>query len=179
MMTAIRLVPVVDGALNNPARLDRLARSLATSLRCSCEIDHELLHAAPSFDPGRRQYHSSQLLRHLAGRSLPPTARYLGVTPLDLFVPILTFVFGEAQLGGPAALVSWRRLDNTFYGLPDDSALLEERLLKESLHELGHTLGLRHCDDPLCVMASTHSVELMDEKDASFCPDCVSLLSKR
>jgi predicted Zn-dependent protease len=30
----------------------------------------------------------------------PPGANILGVTDVDLFVPVLTFVFGEAQVSG-------------------------------------------------------------------------------
>ena len=178
-LTSIRLVPVIDGALQNPSRLDRLSRSLAHVLRVSCEVDPEPLLASFAWDVRRRQYHSSAIVAKLAERSAAQDERFLGVTPLDLFVPVLTFVFGEAQLGGPAALVSWKRLDNSFYGLPDQPDLLEERLLKESLHEIGHALGLRHCDDTLCAMASTHSVELLDEKDSEYCADCHANLQRR
>ncbi len=178
-LTSIRLVPVIDGALQNPSRLDRLARSLAHELRVSCQVDPEPLLASFAWDARRRQYHSSAIVAKLAERGASPVERYLGITPLDLFVPVLTFVFGEAQLGGPAAIVSWKRLDDSFYGLPDQPDLLDERLLKEALHEVGHTLGLRHCDDTLCAMASTHSVELLDEKDAEFCADCRNDMQRR
>jgi archaemetzincin len=105
----------------------------------------------------------------------------LGVTAQDLFIPILTFVFGEAQLGpGPAAaaVASLHRLRQEFYGLPPDPALARDRLLKEALHELGHTLGLRHCHDYRCVMSSSHAVENIDLKLAEFCPDCAVSLDK-
>jgi archaemetzincin len=96
----------------------------------------------------------------------------LGIVSSDLFIPILTFVFGEAQLHGACALVSTFRLRQEFYGLPADLELLKERLLKESAHELGHTLGIAHCDDYNCVMAPSHGIEWIDLKKRSFCPLC-------
>jgi archaemetzincin len=98
--------------------------------------------------------------------------RLLGVTERDLFVPILTYVFGEAQLNGPCALVSVHRLHEEFYGLPKDSGRLLQRLFKESVHELGHTYGLHHCNDWRCAMASSHAVERLDLKEAEFCSGC-------
>jgi archaemetzincin len=95
------------------------------------------------------------------------------VTCLDLYLPILTFVFGEAQLEGACAVVSAHRLRQETYGLPPDQMLLRERLLKEAVHELGHTFGLTHCADRSCVMASPHSVEWIDLKTAEFCPSCL------
>jgi archaemetzincin len=99
-------------------------------------------------------------------------ARILGVTEMDLFVPVLTFVFGEAQLDGRCAVISLQRLREEFYGLPANPALLRERAVKEAVHELGHTFGLRHCPDWRCVMASTHAVERLDLKSAEFCEGC-------
>jgi predicted Zn-dependent protease len=101
-----------------------------------------------------------------------PETRLLGVTSLDLYIPTLMFVFGEAQLHGPCAVVSVHRLRQEFYGLPADPRLEAERLLKEAVHELGHTLGLRHCDDYHCAMAPSHAVEWIDLKSSRLCSDC-------
>jgi uncharacterized peroxidase-related enzyme len=101
-----------------------------------------------------------------------PDARVWASPACDLFVPVLTFVFGEAQLDGNCAVVSTARLDEEFYGLPARSDLLRERLVKEASHELGHTFGLRHCADWRCVMASSHAVERLDVKGADFCAAC-------
>ena len=102
------------------------------------------------------------------------TWRLLGVTDLDLYIPILTFVFGEAQLGGKSAVVSYHRLRQESYGLPADTDILANRLLIEAVHELGHTLHLTHCHDYRCVMAASHAVEWIDIKDSGFCEECLS-----
>ncbi len=102
------------------------------------------------------------------------TWRLLGITAFDLYIPILTFVFGEAQLGGSGAVVSYHRLQQEFYGLPPDPDLLANRLLIEAVHELGHTLRLTHCHDYQCAMAPSHAVEWIDIKDSGFCEDCLS-----
>ncbi len=96
----------------------------------------------------------------------------LGIAAVDLYIPILTFVFGEAQMSGPGAVLSSHRLRQDFYGLPSDPELFRSRLTKEAVHELGHTLNLPHCDDYHCAMASSHAVEWIDLKDSALCEPC-------
>lgn len=142
--------------------------------------------------PERRQYHSSQILQRMqsflsANSSLPDSSRLdllpldssrlLAVAAVDLYIPILTFVFGEAQLGGQCAVISSYRLREEFYGLPGDRELLRQRLEKEAVHELGHTLNLTHCDDYRCAMAPSHAVEWIDLKGSALCASCRERIS--
>jgi archaemetzincin len=150
--------------------MDRLAAELARVFQLSCHVGTEPLDIGFAFDPGRRQYHSTAILARMqTGAS---NARLLGVAAADLYVPVLTFVFGEAQTPGRCAVISAHRLHEEFYGLPPNATLLHERLTKAALHELGHTFGLTHCSHWNCVMASTHAVERLDLKDAAFCRAC-------
>jgi archaemetzincin len=101
------------------------------------------------------------------------------VVEVDLFIPVLTFVFGEAQLNGPAAIVSTHRLSNQFYGLGRNPKLMLERLQKELVHELGHTFGLYHCHQFECVMRSSTYVEEIDMKLSRPCDACAEALLAR
>lgn len=172
--------PRVNGASHPSPRLDRLeqlAVALARTFGTPCRIRPNMLDISFALDGRRNQYYSTAVLERL-DRTGDPDARVLGVTDCDLFVPVLTFVFGEAQLDGNCAVVSLARLGDEFYGLPAREALLRERLIKEAGHELGHTFGLRHCPDWRCVMASSHAVERLDVKGAAFCPRCRKSLSR-
>ena len=131
-----------------------------------------------SLDPRRRQHSSTKMLRWILASGLPEGGKVLGVTDVDLFIPVLTFVFGEAQLGGPAAVVSLARLRRTYDDRPAPEVMVEGRLLKECLHELGHTFGLAHCGDGTCVMSRSNSVLDVDRKRAAFCRDCRLRLRK-
>lgn len=157
------------------APLDSLAARLARRLRLSCDVLEETIDASFAHEPRRGQYHSTALLDVLA-RTHGDRGRLLAVTEHDLFVPILTFVYGEAQLGGPCAIVSMHRLREEFYGLPAREDVLQDRLEKEAVHELGHTFGLRHCMDWRCVMASNHAIDRVDLKSAGFCVACRKLI---
>jgi archaemetzincin len=126
----------------------------------------------PYYAPERGQYNATLVLARLL-RYLPePQAKIVGLTNVDLFIPVLTFVFGQAQLEGPGALVSTYRLRNEFYGLPPDAGLLRDRTIKEVVHELGHTFGLVHCRDYECVMHASTYVEEIDLKGPGFCSAC-------
>lgn len=153
-----------------------LARELALRLEAEFQVPCELLSriADPEFayHPERQQYHSSEILAWMEGQLTSATWRLLALTAADLYIPILTFVFGEARLDGKTAVVSTHRLRQEFYGLPPDPELLRERLVREAVHELGHTFALRHCDDWQCVMSSSSSVEVIDLKGAALCPIC-------
>jgi len=136
---------------------------------------------AKALDLKRLQYNSSQILLQIIQNPPIDAAKVIGVVGVDLFIPILTFVFGEAQLRGIGSVVSMHRLNSKFYGLPEDGKLLHERLVKEAVHELGHNFGLFHCTDQRCVMKSSTYVEDIDQKSREMCARCseqISSLSK-
>jgi archaemetzincin len=168
-MNRIHLVPVgrvEDGLLEGLG--DDLSRAFGTEWH----LEREGLDTRFAFHAERQQHHATDILARLASNVPPGAWRLLGVTSSDLYIPILTFVFGEAQLEGRCAVVSTHRLRQEFYGLPPDPQLMRERLLKEAIHELGHTLGLVHCTDYSCAMASSHTVELIDLKQPGLCAQC-------
>lgn len=131
-----------------------------------------------SFDDRRMQYNSTSLLLELLKVVPSGNSKLIGITDRDLFIPVLTHVFGEAQLGGSVAVASCHRLRNSFYGLPDDPDTELRRLEKEVFHELGHTFNLKHCNNYSCVMHSSTFVEDIDLKNSEFCPVCFSLLER-
>ena len=168
-MRIISLVPV--GRVER-AHLESLSQGLASRLRVACWIRPDGVNGEFAYSPVRGQYHSTEILKRLLQDPHAESWRILGVTDVDLYIPILTFVFGEAQLTDTGALVSTHRLRPEFYGMPQDPRLVQERLLKEAIHELGHTFGLLHCPDYRCVMSASHSVERIDLKQATFCMAC-------
>ncbi|MDR3749112.1 MAG: archaemetzincin family Zn-dependent metalloprotease [Acidobacteriota bacterium] len=170
-MKKLQLLPVgnVDARL-----LEWLRQALHEKFHVPAEILSPTLDPSLTLHAERQQYHSSEILADMQRYINGSTWRLLGITGLDLYIPILTFVFGEAQMGGSSAVVSYHRLRQEFYGLPADMDMLANRLLIESVHELGHTLHLTHCHDYRCAMAASHAVEWIDIKDSGFCEDCLA-----
>ncbi len=125
-----------------------------------------------AFDPGRRQYGSIPVLEMLLRRCPEDAAKLLAVTERDLFIPVLTFVFGQAQLGGRVGVVSFARLRQEFYGLAENREVFLERAYKEAFHETGHLFGLVHCAERTCAMSLATTVRQIDSKAAAFCPSC-------
>lgn len=134
---------------------------------------------AEAYDKARAQYQSAEIMKAVSRNAPAGATRVLAVTEADLAIPTLTFLFGQAQLDGVIALVSLARLRQEFYGLEADEVLLRERLVKEVLHEMGHTFGLTHCHDPQCVMSLATHVGLVDTKDQSYCMNCGIRLARR
>jgi archaemetzincin len=135
-------------------------------------MGHPLNSPDYAYNARRKQYFSSAILLKLREVGRGVGDRVLGVTAHDLYVPSLNFVFGEADLESRVAIVSVCRLSQEFYGLSEDIDRFKERALKEAVHELGHTYGLGHCANPLCVMHFSNSLLDTDIKKASFCPQC-------
>ncbi len=106
-------------------------------------------------------------------------SKILGVTSYDLFLPVLTFLFGQAQVDNRASVFSTFRLHNEFYGLQPSPHMLYQRSLKEAVHELGHTFGLRHCINPGCAMNASTYVEDIDLKEAYYCRECEGVVQSR
>jgi archaemetzincin len=126
----------------------------------------------------RDQVDADRLLERLESEAVPPGTVMVGVTGLDIAIPIFTFVFGRARSLGHAALVSTARLDSTFYGLPADAERTLRRTADEVLHELGHVAGLRHCREAACLMRFAGSVEQADVRGSVFCGSCAAWLPR-
>ena len=124
----------------------------------------------------RNQYHSTRLLEYLLHEDQDEPFRVLGITAVDLYIPIFTFVFGEAQLDGKAAIISTFRPGGGAGDIRPSRPLFLERLIKLSLHELGHTFGLAHCRQPGCLMGFAANLEKLDQKNLEFCEYCRILL---
>ena len=125
-----------------------------------------------AYDSRRRQYRAEDFIPPLARQRQGRGDLVLGVTAVDLFVPQLNFVFGLADPRQRTAVISVARLDPRFYQQPPDPALLQERALKEAVHELGHLLGLPHCDNPRCIMYFSNTLADTDRNGPGFCPAC-------
>lgn len=169
MLEPLLVVPIL---LDVPeAALDAMRATVARELSLASAVSPPRFDPEEGFDPRRGQYRSRTLLQRLLAQAPAPT-RVLGVTSLDLFIPVLTYVFGEAELGGRAAVVSTYRLRPERYGLPESPETLLGRLERESVHELGHTLGLLHCASPRCVMHASTYAEEIDLKGVGLCGRC-------
>lgn len=175
-MPGIDIVPIYFAGREDMLR--RLGGLLEIEFQASVRYRNPWFDPEAAFDSSRGQYSSTRLLKQILEDPQEPADRTLGVTSVDLFTPVLTYVFGEAQLGGRAAVVSSHRLRNEVYGLPADETLLFERLHKEAVHELGHTYGLLHCSNLGCVMRSTAYAEEIELKSVGFCEICRALLRK-
>jgi len=133
-----------------------------------------------AYDSQRKQFNSSRILAKINNFSKKYGLEHvLGITDVDLFVPHLNFVFGEAEYGGRTAIISLFRLRPEFYSQNSNSRLLVERAVKEAVHEVGHMLGLGHCDNPTCVMFFSNSISDTDRKGILPCEKCKSLVMNR
>jgi archaemetzincin len=161
-----------------PEPLARIRTSLENIYGTAAQIHSSLEIPRAAWIAARQQYDSTQVIRFLTAAAPAGAGRVLGVCDVDLCTPILTFVFGAAEVGGRFAVISLQRLRPEAYGLPADPLLFMQRCAKAAVHELGHTFGLRHCHRYDCIMFSCCSVEGTDLKQERFCPRCAEKLAE-
>lgn len=152
--------------------LHSLAAPMSETFGLPCRIADPIPIPTDAYDQRREQYADHKILAALARLEFPDAEHVLGVVDADCYAPGLNFIFGQASLDGRGASIALPRLRPSFYGLPENDALFRERVLKEAVHELGHTYGLGHCPNPRCVMHFSNSLYDTDVKEAEFCPHC-------
>lgn len=152
----------------------KIALTTEKEFRVTVSVEENHIDLSRFYSPGRRQYDANKLLSFVAGCSEDELAKLIGLFRVDLFIPILTYIFGQAMLNGHSAVASVYRLRNELYGLKKDDTILLSRATKEVIHELGHTFGLIHCHISSCVMRSSTYVEDIDQKSYHLCTGCRS-----
>jgi archaemetzincin len=157
-----------------------ILRRLRTALSKFLLLPVRVLHTQPlppqTYHVIRDQYNAIQLLEFLIDQKENQAFRILGVTAGDLYIPIFTFIFGEAQLNGSTAIISVFRPRGDAGGPAPTRKIFLTRLLKLSLHELGHTFGLKHCLEDGCLMGFSSNLEKLDQKKLALCEYCLVLL---
>jgi len=162
---------------NIPAALfTKIADSITHTFGFSTQVTPLVSDISFAYDPNRNQYNSTEILDQLSSFLPENMNKIFAITDVDLFIPILTYVYGEAQLGGIAAILSVQRLMPT---TPSANAekVMYERICKEAIHEIGHTFNLRHCEDPACIMHYCRGIEDVDRKTDQLCRYCHVLLT--
>jgi len=152
-----------------------LSREIRRILGYHPEIIHLLDEINFAFNRERGQSHSTPVLEKLASMAPSHAIRIIALTKEDLFIPILTHVYGEAQLGGRAGIVSTFRLAENLSHLSREKNL-HARIAKEAIHELGHTFNLLHCRERTCIMHYCRSIADVDKKSDNLCKYCRTLL---
>jgi archaemetzincin len=130
------------------------------------------------FNKSRNQWNSKNILRWISRKTLSKNdTKILAICDFDAYSDGLNFVFGEAQMGGRVRAIYLSRLKQEFYGLTSDTELLQQRITKESVHELGHLFRLSHCERRSCIMHFSNSLHDTDFKGYYFCERCIAMLS--
>lgn len=156
--------------------LDRLAFDVKVAYNVPVTVEKFRHDISSYFDPARKQYDANHLLQLVHAEYAIEGVKTMGLFRVDLYIPILTYIFGQAHFNGDAGVASVYRLRNEQYGMPENETLLYERFRKVVIHELGHTFGLIHCHVPICVMRPGTYVEDIDQKKHLFCKKCSSEL---
>jgi len=158
--------------------LEIISEAVKLEFRCTVNLREGHVDLSEYYDQARRQYNGNSLLKMVDTLSFPDSQKVMGLFNVDLFIPILTFIFGQAFLNGNTGIASLYRFNNERYGMTGDNHFLIDRCKKEVIHELGHTFGLIHCHNSTCVMRSSTYVEDIDQKEQQFCINCREELEK-
>ncbi len=155
--------------------IDAIAGEIKRVFGFATAVDSILQDLSFALDQNRHQHHSTMILEQLAANTPPRAIRVIAIAQVDLFIPILTHVYGEAQLGGTACIVSTFRLNEGRSGM-NISRKYMDRIVKETIHELGHTFNLRHCPEDTCIMHYCRNEEDVDRKSDRLCRYCKVML---
>jgi archaemetzincin len=174
-MDSIRIVPIntVDATF-----LDRLAICLEERFLARARVERSLLVPRSSLNATRGQLFVATLNAKVRRAHLDGDGVLLAITDFDLYKTSHRFIFGDADESQSAAVVSTHRLRSEFYGEPADQNILFQRTLKESVHELGHAFGLKHCYNARCAMYYSNSIFETDNKAPNFCEICDRRLTR-
>lgn len=123
----------------------------------------------------RGRWRADKLLQDLS--SIKGYDRVLGLTASDISTTLGDHkdwgVFGLGQMPGKACILSTFRLNRRV-----ERVSPTERLKRVAYHELGHTLGLRHCSSRPCLMNDAEgSIKSVDATNR-FCESCSRRLGR-
>jgi len=150
----------------DPALLKIMAGSFLGELNITSRILPTLNQPDYAFDRNRIQYDAGMIISDLESTEFKGCHKVIALIGEDLFIPVFSFVLGEARMGGSCALISICRLRKK-----------PGRSVKVALHEFGHLMNLHHCQDETCVMKFSKNAQQLDSISRFFCTYCMEQIN--
>ena len=173
-MSNIEFIPI---GKTDRATIEKFAKEVAGIYGVSYHIAVEPLELPQdAYDEERGQYLASVILEKLNARPETANSQVIGVASVDLYEQDMNWIFGLAEMPGHVSVISITRLRPEYWKRGKNEALFIKRAVKESVHEIGHTLGLEHCTNDRCVMQFSNSLGYTDYKSENFCKNCSAKL---
>jgi archaemetzincin len=149
-----------------------LQSNLHETFSSEIEIRHRITDLGYAYDPKRKQYISPRVLSRLRNIKKGDSDKILAVADVDMYSPGYDFVYGEADIKAGIATLTINRLVSEKQGFQTAPGLLEQRVIREATHEVGHLFGLGHCNNSTCVMRTCTCLEEVDAANGGLCKDC-------
>jgi archaemetzincin len=188
--------------LNDISRniLKYLIKNLSSIFDTEVKVSRNIIIPTILFNKEKDQYDGKKLLKFLTENMTLKEVKgiNLALFDRDLFIGSLDYAFGLASPFPKISVISILRLHPHFEtdyfsgGLKkrkagrfplfvrilssQEKALYYERILKEAVHGIGHTMGLIHCSQKECIMHPSDIIGDIDSKEKGFCKTCQTYL---
>jgi archaemetzincin len=177
-----------------------LAKNLSSIFVTDVKVSRHFVIPTTLFNENKNQYDGKKLLKFITENMTLKEVKSINLALFDrdLFIGSLDYAFGLASPFPKISVISILRLHPHFQkdyftgGLKkrkagrfplfvrnlssQEKTLYYNRILKEAIHGIGHTMGLTHCSQEECIMHPSDNIRDIDSKQTVFCKICRCLL---
>lgn len=157
---------------------NRLAGHLASSFACAVDILSGAKMPDEAYSPIRGQYFAMVILQKLELLRSSEREKIVALVDEDLYTADQAWVIGASDRIAGTSVISLHRLRQEYFGYGEEEKILYRRVIKETVHQIGHLFGMRSCRNPRCAMYASERMQDIDAKREKFCDNCLRRIGR-